>query len=105
MRKPRSSPEAVIVVLLVLLAAAGIAFGGGAASSSDSASAGAEAARARVAPIARRVEAIRGLRFNRLPDPLIVSSSQARKDALSDVDRNKPSEVAQAGRVGELLGL
>lgn len=96
----------MILVLLVLLAVAGIAFGsGGSGGGSDSATAGAEAARARVAPIARRVETIRGLRFDKLPDPLIVSGAQARSDALSDVDRTKPDELARAARVGELLGL
>src|SRR4051812_17106906 len=105
MRAKASSPEAVIVVLLVLLVAAGVAFGGGSSDSGDPATAGARAAAAKVAPIARRVEAIRGLRFSTLPEPLIVTPAEARRDALADVDRNKPEEIHAAERVGELLGL
>jgi hypothetical protein len=104
MRDKASSPEVVIGVLLVLLVAAGIAFGSG-SGGGDPATAGARAAAARVAPIARRVEAIRGLRFKQLPEPLIVTPAEARRDALADVDRNKPEEIHAAERVGELLGL
>src|SRR4051794_23851008 len=106
MRDKASPPETIALVLLVLLAIGGVAFGGGGSGSGDSrAIAGAKAAAARVAPIARRVEAIRGLPFKKIPDPLIVTPGQARHDALADVDRNKPEEIHTSERIGELLGL
>lgn len=105
MRDKASSPEAVILVLLVLLLAVGLAFGGSGSSSGSGDASGAKAAAARLAPIAHRVETIRGLPFKKLPSPIIVSPAQAKRDALADVDRNKPSEITAAGRVGELLGL
>jgi hypothetical protein len=104
MRQKASSPETVILLLLALLVAAGIAFGGAGAAPDDPA-AGARAAAAEVAPIARRVEQVRGLRFERLPEPLIVTPAAARRDALADVDRNKASEIQAAARASELLGL
>jgi hypothetical protein len=108
MREKASGPESVILALLVVLAAAGIAFGGGGGSSSAAggATAGAEAAAARVAPIARRVETIRGLRFKQLPKPLIVTPAQTRADNLREVDRaTTPEERQVAGEVLVLLGL
>ena len=89
MREKASSPEFVILALLVVLGAAGIAFGGGGGSGSGAgtATAGAKAAAAKVAPIARRVETIRGLRFKQLPKPLIVTPAQTRADNLREVDR------------------
>src|SRR4051812_4682328 len=107
MRDKASPPETIALVLLVLLAIGGVAFGGaGGSGSGDSpATAGAKAAAARVAPIARRVEAIRGLPFKKIPEPLIVTPAQARRDALADVDRNKPEEIHASERIGELLGL
>ena len=104
MRDKASSPEVVIAVLLGLLVVAGVAFGSG-SDGGDPATAGARAAAAKVAPIARRVEAIRGLRFEKLPEPLIVTPAEARRDALADVDRNKPQAIHASERVGELLGL
>jgi hypothetical protein len=107
MREKASAPETVILALLVLLVAGGVAFGGGGSSSpgAGGATAGAEAAAARVTPIAHRVEAIRGLRFKRLPKPVIVPPSQVRRDAFSHVDREKKKEIQSAERIGELLGL
>ena len=107
MRDKASSPETILFALLVLLVVAGVAFGGGGggSGSDDPATAGARAAAARVAPIARRVETIRGLSFKKIPEPLIVSPAQARHDALADVDRLKPSEIHASERIGELLGL
>jgi hypothetical protein len=106
MRDKASSPEAVIVVLLVLLVVLGVAFGSGSSSSAGGGdAAGAEAAAARVTPIARRVETIRGLRFKELPKPEIVPPSQARRDALADVDSGDSAEISAAERTGELLGL
>src|SRR3954469_45832 len=76
MRNKGSSPEAVIAILLVLLVVAGIALGS--ADSEGPATAGARAAAAKVPRIARRVEPIRGLLFEKLPEPLIVKPAQAR---------------------------
>jgi hypothetical protein len=89
-RSKATAPETVILALLALLVAGGVAFGGGGGTgtSGGGATAGAEAAAARVAPIARRVETIRGLRFKTLPKPEIVAE-----------------ERKVQGRVLELLGL
>lgn len=59
-----------------------------------------------VATIARRVEAIRHLRYRRLPVPERVSPAQARADGLADFDRSEPPR-RRAGEeeVLELLGL
>lgn len=106
MREKASAPESVILVLVVVLAAAGVAFGGGGGSGGSSATAGAEAAAARVAPIARRVETIRGLRFKQLPKPLIVTPAQTRADNLRAIDTAiSPEKRRVATRVLELLGL
>jgi hypothetical protein len=97
----------VIAVLLVALVAGGFLLGGSPGSSSNGgATAGARAAAAKVAPIARRVETIRGLRFKRLPKPLIVTAAQTRADQLHDLDRhNTAAEQRVAEQVLELLGL
>ena len=51
--------------------------------------------------IARRVEALRSLRFTRLPEPVTVSSRQAEREGLADLDRNYPAR-APRGRRGDL---
>jgi hypothetical protein len=91
----------------VVLAAAGIALGSsGDSSGGSSATAGAEAAAAKVAPIARRVETIRGLHFKQLPKPLIVTPAQARADQLHAIDTGTSAENRRvATKVLELLGL
>ena len=43
-----------------------------------------------VAVIAQRVAAIRGLRFDLLPEPVSVSPEQARREGLEDLDRSYP---------------
>src|SRR5687768_2118538 len=59
-----------------------------------------------VAEIARRVEALRGLRFDSLPRPVEVSPEQARREGLEDLDRSYPVERRRADeQVLELLGL
>ena len=59
-----------------------------------------------VATIARRDEAIRGLRFKHVPAPLLVSPAQARRDALADFDRTYPAARRAADQETlELLGL
>jgi hypothetical protein len=52
------------------------------------------------------VEAIRGLRFKRVPKPLIVTPAQTRADSLRDLDRNNPPAQRKASaQVLVLLGL
>src|SRR3954462_8820656 len=105
-RARASAPETIILAVLAVLIVAGLVFGGSPSSSSDASVAGASDAAARVAPIARHVEAIRGLRFKRLPRPLIVTPAQTRADSLRDLDRNDPPSSRRASaRVLELLGL
>lgn len=97
----------VIGVLVIALIAGGFALGGTSTSSGGGGgTAGARAAAAQVAPIARRVEAIRGLRFKRLPKPVIVSAAQTRADSLRDLDRHTTAADRRAAtQVLELLGL
>jgi hypothetical protein len=99
--------EVVIAVLIVALLVGGFVLGGtGSSSSSPGGTAGAKAAAAKVAPIARRVETIRGLRFKHLPKPLIVSAAQTRADSLRELDRHTtPAERRAAAQVLVLLGL
>jgi hypothetical protein len=67
------------------------------------------AAPPRTAPvevIARRVEALRGLRFERLPVPQAVTPAQARREGLQDLDRSYPAARRRADEeVLKLLGL
>jgi hypothetical protein len=46
---------------------------------------------ASVAVLARRVEALRGLRFRTVPVPARVSATQARREGLADYDRSYPA--------------
>jgi hypothetical protein len=56
--------------------------------------------------IAERVEALRRLRFEQLPDPLEVTPEQARREGLEALDRDYPAERLRADEtVYELLGL
>jgi hypothetical protein len=56
--------------------------------------------------IARRVEALRDLRFDRLPIPVEVDSEQARREGLEDFDREYPPERLRAEQeLYEMLGL
>ena len=104
--RPTTLQIAIAVVVLFVVAGAfassgtrdGPAAGGGAA--------GAEAAAKRVAPIARRVEAIRDLRFKSVPKPVIVTPAQTRRAQLADLDRNGSAAERRAGeQVLEMLGL
>jgi hypothetical protein len=99
----------VISLLLIALLAAGFALGGsgsGSGSGGKGSIAGARAAAAKVAPIARRVETIRMLRFRHLPKPVIVTAAQTRADSLHDLDRhNSAAEQRAAEQALELLGL
>jgi hypothetical protein len=59
-----------------------------------------------VPEIARRVETLRGLRFDALPRPVQVTPAQARREGLEDLDRSYPESRRRADeQVLELLGL
>jgi hypothetical protein len=70
---------------------------------------GEEDAAAPAAPvdvIARRVEALRSLRFTRLPEPVTVGPRQAQQEGLADLDRNYPPARRRADEeIYTLLGL
>lgn len=56
--------------------------------------------------IAQRVEALRRLRFDELPEPLTVTSEQARTEGLESLDRDYPAERRRDDEtVYKLLGL
>ena len=56
--------------------------------------------------IARRVEALRGLRFDAIPRPVAVTPEQARREGLEDLDRSYPEARRRADeQVLKLLGL
>lgn len=59
-----------------------------------------------VATIAKRVETLRGLRFDRLPKPERVDAKQARTDGLADLDTGYPAAQRHADEtLYALLGL
>jgi hypothetical protein len=59
-----------------------------------------------VAEIARRVEALRGLRFDSIPRPVEVTPEQARREGLEDLDRSYPEARRRADeQILKLLGL
>jgi len=117
------TPEIVVVALLLLLLAAGFGLGGGGgqgaarARPAQPASGPASPARAsatppaadparRVALIAVRVQAIRGLRFRHRLLPRRVSAAQARQEGLADFDRSSaPARLHAQEELLELLGL
>jgi hypothetical protein len=93
------TPFAVMAVLLVALLALGFL-------TEDDDEQPAAPAAAPVDVIATRVEALRRLRFAQLPEPLEVSSEQARREGLESLDRDYPAERRRADEtVYELLGL
>ena len=56
--------------------------------------------------IAQRVEALRELRFEQLPEPVEVTPEQARREGLEALDRDYPAERLRADEtVYEMLGL
>jgi len=104
MKRALGTPEIVIIAVLVALFALGAAFGksGG----SGHGQTGAQAVASQVATIARRDEAIRGLRFKHVPKPLVVTPAQTRTDALRELDRSyPPAHRAADTELLELLGL
>jgi hypothetical protein len=93
------TPFAVMAVLLVALLALGFQTEG------DDEQ-GAAPAAAPVDVIATRVQALRRLRFEQLPEPLEVTSEQARREGLESLDRDYPAERRRADEtVYKLLGL
>jgi hypothetical protein len=94
------TPEAVIAMLVAALVAGGLLAGGsGDSRESDRTT---EIA-SRVGTIARRVEAIRGLRFARRPIPRVVSRADARRAGVAELDRLYPEPRRRADE--ELLAL
>jgi hypothetical protein len=86
------TPLAIIVVLLAVLVPLGFLTddgpdGGGAAGSSEAGSAGRTTP---VPTIARRVEAIRRLRYEAVPRPQRVTPATATREGLADLDRGYP---------------
>ena len=106
--RARSRPPTELIAFAIVFAgflAGGIASGGG----PDGTPGGGEAARAavrEVAPIAHRVERIRGLRFKHLPRPVVVTPGQAAADQLRQLDRGYGPRRRHADEeLLELLGL
>jgi hypothetical protein len=67
---------------------------------------GGESTTTSVATIAKRVEAVRGLRYRSIPKPQHVTAQQATHDGLADLDRRYPPEARHADEaLYELLGL
>jgi hypothetical protein len=105
--------ELVVLLLAVVLAAGAIALGGGGSGGAYSPGSGrlvhgggATAARAHVALIERRVEALRGLRFRHPVPVAVVSPARTRRDGLADFDRSQPVARRRASEeLLELLGL
>ena len=85
------TPLAVIAVLIVVLLGGWIAF-----HEDETPAETAERPAAPVDEIARRVEALRHLRFKQLPDPVTVTPKQAKDEALEDLDRRYPPKRRRA---------
>ena len=94
------TPFAVMAVLLVALLALGFL------TEDDDGEPAAAPAAAPVDVIAKRVEALRRLRFDELPEPVEVTAEQARSEGLESLDRDYPAErLRDDETVYELLGL
>ncbi|MDP9385807.1 MAG: hypothetical protein M3P50_11360, partial [Actinomycetota bacterium] len=95
-------PLAICAVLIALLLGLGFAL-------EDGEEGRVTAAGQRVAPletIARRVERIRRLRFENLPEPRVVSAATARREGLADLDRGYPERRRRIEEeIYKLLGL
>ncbi|HET8759202.1 MAG TPA: hypothetical protein VFM58_24500 [Solirubrobacteraceae bacterium] len=85
------TPLAVIAVLFVLLLGGWIAL-----HEDETPAAPAAKPAAPVDEIARRVESLRDLRFEQLPDPVTVTPGQAKEEALEDLDRRYPVQRRRA---------
>jgi hypothetical protein len=93
------TPFAVILVLLAGLLAVGFL-------TEEDGETTAPPAAAPVDVIAKRVEALRRLRFDELPEPVAVTAEQARSEGLESLDRDYPAaRLRDDETVYELLGL
>ena len=93
------TPYVVMAVLFAVLVAIGFATG-------DEDEPAAAEKPASVATIARRVEALRKLRYDEIPRPVEVTAAQARREGLEDLDRSYPPERRRADeQVLKMLGL
>jgi hypothetical protein len=93
------TPFTIIAVLIVALL-------GLSALTGDEEGAATAPAAAPVDVIAHRVEALRSLRFTRLPTPVTVTPQQAVQEGLADFDRQYPPERRRADEeIYRLLGL
>jgi hypothetical protein len=93
------TPFAVIAVLLVVLVGIGFATEG-----EDEPAAG--LGTAPVSVIAHRVEALRQLRYEKVPVPVEVTAATARREGLADLDRQYPAKRRRADeQVLKMLGL
>ncbi len=98
---------AVAVALLAALAAAGILAGEDeAAEPAPSSGPSAERVAGRVEEVARGVERVRELEFDRMPRVRLVSPAEARRAGLAELDRQVPLRRQRTEeRLLELLGL
>jgi hypothetical protein len=95
------TPFAVIAVLLVALLGLSLLTGDGAGSDAP-----APVRTAPVGVIAKRVEALRGLRYTAIPRAAAASPAEARRDGLHDFDRSYPQRRRRADEeMLTLLGL
>jgi hypothetical protein len=93
------TPFAVMAVLFVILVAIGFA-------TDDDDEPAAATKPASVATIARRVEALRKLRYDEIPRPVEVTAAQARREGLEEVDQTYPPAKRRADeQVLKVLGL
>jgi hypothetical protein len=94
------TPLTVMAILLAALVGVAVATG------EEEAAAPSAPRTAPVDVIARRVEALRDLRFERVPQPERVSAAQARAEGLEELDRSYPVERRRADEeILKLLGL
>ncbi len=98
----RASATALVAVYVLVfagsLAAGDLSIGGGSESATPPPTP--------IATVARRVEAIRGLRFTTLPKPVRVSPATARREATADLRRpDSARALAEEGALDTLLGL
>ena len=95
-------PLTIIAVLIAVLYA-GWAVGSGGSSEAERA---ADPATAPVRVIAERVAALRGLEFDRVPEPVSVTPEQAQREGLEDLDRSYPEARRRTDEeILKLLGL
>ncbi len=100
------SVVAVIAVVGVVLVGLALLTSGSSSKSSGAPPARSAGALPDVARIARRVEAIRELRFRRLPTTRLLAPAQVRRESLAQLDRGYPSARRRTDEeVLKLLGL